>query len=84
MTTKRLPQETPASDWLVVADSAEAQVAAFRHAETLRNSTPALRVELDLGDRDQEAIRKYASTCRIKKIAWVKPDGTFVVENVSN
>ncbi len=84
MTTKRLPQETPASDWLVVADSAEAQVAAFRHAETLRNSTPALRVELDLGDRDQEAIREYASTCRIKKIVWVKPDGTSVVENVSN
>ncbi|MDJ0576927.1 MAG: ATP phosphoribosyltransferase regulatory subunit [Xenococcaceae cyanobacterium MO_234.B1] len=84
MTTKRLPQETPASDWLVVADSAEAQVAAFTHAETLRNSTPALRVELDLGDRDREAIREYASACRIKKIAWVKPDGTSIVENVSN
>ncbi|MDJ0536839.1 MAG: ATP phosphoribosyltransferase regulatory subunit [Xenococcaceae cyanobacterium MO_207.B15] len=83
ITTTRLPQQTPASDWLVVADTAEAQVAAFCHAETLRNSNPEIRVELDLGARDPEAIREYARTCRIKNIAWIKLDGTYCVENIS-
>ena len=84
MTTEQLPQQAPASDWLVVAASESAQVAAFRHAETLRNSAPEIRVELDLGDRDQAAIKEYASTCRIKNIVWVKPDGKFIVESCAN
>ena len=84
MTTKRLPQQAPVSDWLVVAANREAQVAAFRQAEKLRNSAPDIRVELDLGDRDQSALREYASTCRIKNIVWVNSDGTTIVENVSN
>ncbi len=84
MTTKRLPQQAPTSDWLVVAANKEAQVAAFRHAEKLRNSAPEIRVELDLGDRDSSAIREYASSCRIKNIVWIKSDGTTVVENLSN
>ncbi|MDJ0650413.1 MAG: ATP phosphoribosyltransferase regulatory subunit [Xenococcaceae cyanobacterium MO_188.B19] len=81
MTTEKLPQQSPASDWLVVADSESAQVAAFRHAETLRDSAPEIRVELDLGDRNQAEIKEYASTCRIKNIVWVKSDGELVVES---
>ena len=84
MATEQLPQQAPASDWLVVAASESAQVAAFRHAETLRNSAPEIRVELDLGDRDQAAIKEYANTCRIKNIVWVKPDGQLVVESCAN
>ncbi len=84
MSTEQLPQQAPASDWLVVAASQSAQVAAFRHAETLRNSAPEIRVELDLGDRDQAAIKEYANTCRIKNIVWVKPDGKFIVESSAN
>ncbi|HHP7231207.1 MAG TPA: ATP phosphoribosyltransferase regulatory subunit [Xenococcaceae cyanobacterium] len=82
ITTKKLPQQTPASDWLIVAENQEAQVAALHHAAILRNSTPEVRVELDLGDRNPEAIREYARHCRIKQIAWIKPDGTSVTENV--
>ncbi len=81
--TKQLPQEAPTSDWLVVAESPEAQVAAFHHAETLRNSAADVRVELDLGDRNKSEIQKYARTCRIKNIVWVKPDGQLLVENIN-
>ena len=84
MTTDKLPQQAPASDWLVVADNQSAQVAAFRHAETLRNSAPEIRVELDLGDRDKVAIREYANSCRIKNIVWVKSDGQLFVESCAD
>jgi ATP phosphoribosyltransferase regulatory subunit len=81
LTTNNLPQQPPASDWLVIPCNEEAQVAAVKYAESLRHSQPDLRVELDLGDRSPEAIREYAHN-RIKNLAWVAADGTVTEETV--
>lgn len=81
LTTNSLPQQPPASDWLVIPRNEEAQIAAVKYAESLRHSQPDLRVELDLGDRSSEAIREYALS-RIKNLAWVAADGTVTEETV--
>ena len=82
LATKQLPQETPASDWLVIPKSVEASVAAVQYADSLRQSQPGIRVELDLGDRSTEAVREYATSCRIKNLAWIAADGTVIEESL--
>ncbi len=78
-----LPAQTPPSDWLVVPDSPEAHVAAFNYAQTLRETTPLIRVEVELGDRSTpEAIRAYAQQRQIQQIAWVNAAGTTQIESV--
>jgi len=79
---QQLPQETPASNWLVVPENQDAYAAAFAYQEKLRNSTDLIRVEIELGDRDAAAIRQYASDRSIAQIAWIKPDGTATIEAV--
>lgn len=82
--TQQLPHQTPASDWLVVAESTQALAAAFAYAQTLRASaspTP-LRVEMDLGERLPDAIRQYARERAIAQIAWINPKGTATVETL--
>lgn len=80
--TGKLPQQTLASDWLVIAQTPQAESAAFVYARKLRLTQPKVRVELDLGDRSFEAIKEYARNCRIKNLAWVREDGTVTTETV--
>jgi ATP phosphoribosyltransferase regulatory subunit len=80
LSTQQLPQTTPASDWLVVPETPSANVAAFAHAQQLRDSTDLVRVEIDLGGRDADAIRQYASDRSIAQIAWIKADSSPTIE----
>ncbi|MEH2084336.1 MAG: ATP phosphoribosyltransferase regulatory subunit [Nostoc sp.] len=82
LSTQQLPQETPASDWLVAPETANANAPAFVYAQKLRNSTDLVRVEIDLGGRDAEAIRQYASDRGIAQIAWIKADGSPKIESL--
>lgn len=77
---QQLPQNIPASHWLVVPETPGAEAAAFDYAEKLRNNSELVRVEIDLGGRDISAIRQYASDRSITKIAWIKADGSHTIE----
>jgi ATP phosphoribosyltransferase regulatory subunit len=80
----RLPDKTPASDWLVVATSPQAHGAALTHAQQLRKSQPSIRVEMEISDRTEKAdILDYAHRSRIARIAWVDADGGVDVETLS-
>ncbi len=81
--TQQLPQTPPASDWLVVPETANADAVAFAYAQKLRYSNEMVRVEIDLGGRDAEAIRQYARDRGIAQIAWIKADGSPTVEPLS-
>ncbi|UKO97611.1 ATP phosphoribosyltransferase regulatory subunit [Nostoc sp. UHCC 0870] len=82
LSTQQLPQETPASNWLVVPETPIAHAAAFAYAQKLRDSTHLVRVEMDLGGKDAAAIRQYAGDRNIAQIAWIKADGTPTIESV--
>ncbi|MBE8987708.1 ATP phosphoribosyltransferase regulatory subunit [Nostoc sp. LEGE 12450] len=82
LSTQQLPQVTPASDWLVVPETASANAFAFAYAQKLRDSTDLVRVEIDLGGRDAEAIRQYARDRSIAQIAWIKADGSPKIESL--
>jgi len=72
--TAQLPQQTPASDWLVVPEDEQAISATFTYAQHLR--AEAKRVEIDLVPRTTESIWEYARQHRIPQIAWVSADGS--------
>ncbi|MBD2742680.1 ATP phosphoribosyltransferase regulatory subunit [Coleofasciculus sp. FACHB-1120] len=78
-----MPRETPASDWLVVPASPQAYMAAFAHAQTLRDSIHLVRVEMDLGGRSPEDVREYARSRHIRRIAWVEAEGATKIETLS-
>ncbi|MEH1874307.1 ATP phosphoribosyltransferase regulatory subunit [Nostoc sp.] len=80
LSTGQLPQATPASDWLVAPETASGNAFAFAYAQKLRDSTDLVRVEIDLGGRDADAIRQYASDRGIAQIAWIKADGSAKIE----
>ncbi|MBD6614821.1 ATP phosphoribosyltransferase regulatory subunit [Komarekiella sp. 'clone 1'] len=80
LSTQQLPQTTPASNWLVAPETPNANAAAFAYAQKLRDSTHLVRVEIDLGGRDTDAIRQYARDRSIAQIAWIKPDGSPTIE----
>ena len=82
LSSQQLPQTIPPSNWLVVPKAPQAYVAAFAYAEKLRNSTHLVRVEMQLETKDAEYIRKYASNHDIAQIAWVKSDGSPVIESL--
>ncbi len=82
LSTPQLPQSIPASNWLVVPQTPQAYAAAFAYAEKLRNSTHLVRVEVDLGGRESEAIREYARHREIQQIAWIEPAGLPVIESL--
>ncbi|MFB2839796.1 ATP phosphoribosyltransferase regulatory subunit [Floridanema evergladense] len=82
LTTGHLPQETPTSEWLVVAQTPAAFPAAFAYAHSLRQSKELVKVELDLGGRNPEEIREYARHRRIPKIAWVNESGSPTLETI--
>lgn len=77
-----LPQTLPTRDWLIVAQTPQAQTAALHYAQKLRNAPEVVRVELDLGGRSPTELRDYALDCHIKAIAWVQADGSAKIENV--
>ncbi|MBW4613845.1 MAG: ATP phosphoribosyltransferase regulatory subunit [Desmonostoc vinosum HA7617-LM4] len=82
LSTQQLPQATPASNWLVVSETASANATAFAYAQKLRDSTHLVRVEMDLGGRDAQAIRQYARDRGIAQIAWIKSDGSPTIESL--
>ncbi|MBD1836338.1 ATP phosphoribosyltransferase regulatory subunit [Cyanobacteria bacterium FACHB-472] len=77
-----MPRQTPANDWLVVPETPQAYMAAFAYAQTLRDSTHLVRVEMELGERSKEDLREYARSRRISHIAWVKAQGAAEIEAV--
>lgn len=79
---KYLPQVTPASNYLVVPETANAYAAAFAYAQKLRDSIELVRVEIDLGERDAEAIREYVRDRQIAQIVWIKADGSPRIESM--
>ncbi|MEG4032682.1 ATP phosphoribosyltransferase regulatory subunit [Microcoleus sp. S36b_A4] len=84
LTEGQLPSQTPASDWLVVAQTPEASAAAFAYARKLRESTHLVRVEIDLESREtEEGAREYARDRRITQIAWVNAEGLPTIETVN-
>ncbi|MBD2726174.1 ATP phosphoribosyltransferase regulatory subunit [Nostoc sp. FACHB-892] len=82
LSTQQLPQATPVSNCLVVPETASANAPAFAYAQKLRDSTDLVRVEIDLGGRDTDAIRQYASDRGIAQIAWIKADGSPKIESL--
>lgn len=83
LSSPQLPRQTPASDWLVVPETTEAQAAAFKYAQKLRDSEHLVRVEMDLGGRMPPEVRKYARRRRITYLAWIKADGTPTIETLN-
>ncbi len=84
LSTKVLPQQSPSSDCLVVPMSQEKAVAAMalNYARRLRTDN-SLKVELELSDRSEAAIKQYAQTCRIKQLVWIDTDGSSRIENLA-
>ncbi|MEH2242206.1 ATP phosphoribosyltransferase regulatory subunit [Nostoc sp.] len=82
LSTQQLPQAIPATNWLVAPETPNANAAAFAHAQKLRDSTDLVRVEIDLGGRDADAIRQYARDRSIAQIAWIKADGSPKIESL--
>ncbi|MEH2143177.1 ATP phosphoribosyltransferase regulatory subunit [Nostoc sp.] len=82
LSTQQLPQIIPASNWLVVSETPSANAFAFAYAQKLRDSTDLVRVEIDLGGRDADAIRQYARDRSIAQIAWIKADSSPKIESL--
>jgi ATP phosphoribosyltransferase regulatory subunit len=79
--TGHLPQDTPASDWLVVPTVPQAAAAAFTYAQTLRASSSLVRAEVHLATGEPAtATRDLARQRRISRIAWIGPDGLPDIE----
>ncbi len=83
LSSSQLPRQTPASDWLVVPKTPQAEAAAFAYAQKLRDSEHLVRVEMDLGGRSPADIREYARRRRITHIAWIQADGIPAIEIVT-
>jgi ATP phosphoribosyltransferase regulatory subunit len=80
LSSRQLPQTTPASNWLIVPETPDAYTAAFAYGTKLRDSTHLVRVEMDLGGRNADEIRQYARDRMIAQIAWIKADGSKTIE----
>ncbi|MBE9044412.1 ATP phosphoribosyltransferase regulatory subunit [Pleurocapsales cyanobacterium LEGE 10410] len=74
LSTEQLPHEAPKSDCLVIPTTKEVEAAALKYARKLRDDS--IKVELELGDRSEQAIVQYAKTRRIKQLIWIEADGT--------
>ncbi|NET38278.1 MAG: ATP phosphoribosyltransferase regulatory subunit [Cyanothece sp. SIO1E1] len=83
--TGQLPDQVPASNWLVVPLTAQVRAAAFAYAEKIRTSTNLVRVEmyLDEADASREWVRDYARRCNITQIAWVQAGNLPEIETLS-
>ena len=81
LSTDKLPQQAPSSDYLIVPTTKDVNAAAFKYACQLRKDD-SVRVELELSDRTEAAIKQYAQTCRIKQLIWIEADGTPRIEKL--
>ncbi|WP_088893292.1 ATP phosphoribosyltransferase regulatory subunit [Leptolyngbya ohadii] len=83
LSQEKLPLQTPACDYLVVAKTPDAMANAFAYAASLRESVGLTRVEVELGNRSTpEDVRDYARHRRIHQIAWVDQEGRSDLEQV--
>ncbi|MEM8640876.1 MAG: ATP phosphoribosyltransferase regulatory subunit [Cyanobacteria bacterium P01_G01_bin.54] len=80
LNSPQLPQTKPINDWLVVPQTPEAEAAAFTYGHQLRQSEHLVRVEMLLDRLAPEAVRDYARSSGIRRVAWVNPDGTPEIE----
>lgn len=80
LSTEQLPKQAPSSDCLVIPTTMEVEAIALKYARQLRKKDNSARIEIDLGDRSEAAIKQYAQTCRIKQLIWILEDGTPQVE----
>jgi len=79
-----LPQDTPPIDWLVVP-IANAYAAAFAYAQTIRDATPSIRVEVELsGETRADAVRATARDRSIRQIAWISADAEPELESLTD
>jgi ATP phosphoribosyltransferase regulatory subunit len=79
----QLPTETPASDWLVAPITPDATAAALNYAQTIRQSTNLVRVELSLDPtQTSEQLRQLAQSRRISRIAWISAKGDPEIESI--
>ncbi|BAZ38779.1 putative histidyl-tRNA synthetase 2 [Calothrix sp. NIES-4101] len=78
--SEQLPQTTPVTNWLVVAETQQAYTDAFAYCAKLRKSTDLVRVEMDLGGRDRETVRQYARDRCIEQIAWIQANQDPAIE----
>ncbi len=79
-----LPEATPASEWLVVPKTAAAAATAFTYAQTIREGSNLVKVELYLEpEEDVAVIRDRARARNISRIAWVAEDGSPEIETVN-
>ncbi|MGL6344391.1 MAG: ATP phosphoribosyltransferase regulatory subunit, partial [Waterburya sp.] len=82
LSTEKLPQQAPTSDCLIIPTNSQVEAIALKYARQLRSEDDSARVEIDLGERSEAAIKQYAQTCRIKQLIWIEADGTPRVENL--
>lgn len=78
----QLPQRAHSSDYLVIAETPEAATQAFQVANQLRQDTHK-SVELALGDRQPEQIKRYAQESHIGQLVWVSATGEQRTESLS-
>ena len=81
LTTDKLPQQAPSSDFLVIPTSPEVASTALQYARQLRKDN-SVKVEVELSDRSSAEVKQYAQTCRIKKLIWIEADGIQRVETL--
>lgn len=81
-----LPQRLPAPDWLVVAQTPPAAAAAFAYAQTLREQSPALAVEMAVAHNPEETaeLRRRARDRNIPTIAWISTVGEATIEALAD
>ena len=72
LSTDILPQKPNLIDYLVVAKTPESQIQALKYAQRLRDDDKSLRVTIDLENRNEEQITKYAQENGIKTIVWIE------------
>ena len=82
LSTTKLPQQAPHSDCLVIPTTTEVEAIALKYARKLRSENDTNRIEIDLGERSEAAIKQYAKTCRIKQLVWIEADGSSRVEEL--
>ena len=83
LSTTELPQQAPHSDCLVIPTTTEVEAIALKYARKLRSENDSARIEIDLGERSEAAIKQYARTCRIKRLVWIEADGSPRVEDLA-
>jgi len=79
----KLPQTLATSSCLVVAKTPAAMQSAFAYAAQLRQDPQIEAIELELEFRDVDAVRGYARSRGIPKVAWISNDGAINLETIN-